>query len=95
MEHFESTTETHAYPDPHTIWDQIAIPPSISTLRAMVDFFQQTHGLTVDSWSIKTAGIDTLTPVASIKNVQTLDYYHDLPEYILNYCFLATSIDSM
>lgn len=45
-----------AYPNPHTLWDQITVPAaSASTIRRMVDFFQEKHGLTLASWAVRTA----------------------------------------
>jgi hypothetical protein len=50
---FEEMRVVVAYPNPHTIWDQIAVPPAVGTMRALVDFFATAHGLTVDQWSVQ------------------------------------------
>lgn len=41
-----------AYPDPHDKWEKIVIPQSITDMDAMVNFFLEKHGLTLQNWSM-------------------------------------------
>eukprot|EP00048_Salpingoeca_helianthica_P014002 m.213019 g.213019 ORF g.213019 m.213019 type:complete len:1298 (-) comp15572_c0_seq2:162-4055(-) len=50
---FKETKSIVAYPNPHTLWDQLPVPATVTTLRGLVEFFASTHGLTVDNWSVQ------------------------------------------
>jgi hypothetical protein len=44
-----------AYPNPHTVWDQITIPETVRNTRGIISFFQQQHNLRLSSWFVRSA----------------------------------------
>lgn len=65
---FEGEEAIKAYPDPHSKWDRIVVPASVTTVEEMVKFLEEQHSLKVDRWSIETPsgrGV-TLYPVSTM-----------------------------
>eukprot|EP00607_Mallomonas_marina_P011049 CAMPEP_0182424776 /NCGR_PEP_ID=MMETSP1167-20130531/11039_1 /TAXON_ID=2988 /ORGANISM="Mallomonas Sp, Strain CCMP3275" /LENGTH=1346 /DNA_ID=CAMNT_0024604855 /DNA_START=37 /DNA_END=4077 /DNA_ORIENTATION=+ len=46
-----------AYPDPHTKWDTLRLPPGL-TLEGGIEFLKKTHGLRLSSWSVTVKDAD-------------------------------------
>lgn len=71
---YHTTEQVVAYPDPHTLWDQIAVPSSVGTMRGLAAFFQEQHQLVMESWAVKSAEGEgrTLYPVEKPLDVSLL-----------------------
>merc|ERR1712046_335664 len=54
---YKEEREVVAYPEGHTVWDQIVVPVTPGmTLQQMLDFFTKEHKITVTAWAMETPG---------------------------------------
>ena len=48
----KSKVKIIAYPDNHSKWDHLVVPPEVTTLNQFIDFFKTKHNLTLSAWAI-------------------------------------------